>query len=178
MPMELFSVVNEYKCQQFEKLHSWTKTIPAPRRPGRRKINLFEQRTLTSLSLVETGKIEKSLTYNGIGNRDMSAEDTVCLWYNQSLKCATKCLIDQSESRKETRMTSFRSSHSIHGYVADLVSKLGRFTPKLTRFEQEDWDEKIEDLAKVRKKLLKNLISNFDQDIFKLLFLDKRFDEE
>ena len=145
--------MNEYKSDKLEKLHSWTKTMAAPRRPGgRRKLAQFGHRTLTSLSLVNTGKIEKSRTYNGLGHRDMSAEDTVCLWYNQSLKCATQSFINQSESRTDpakTRMTSFRSSHSIHGFVADLVSKLGRFTPKLTGFEQEDWDEKIEELAKV-----------------------------
>ena len=79
----------------------------------------------------------------------MSADDTVCLWYNNAFSCAARSMVTQSESCENTRISSLRNSNEIHEYIGQLVTKVSKFSSKLTGFEQDDWLEKIENLENV-----------------------------
>jgi hypothetical protein len=82
----------------------------------------------------------------------MAGDQTVCLWNNKAFNCAAQSILDEDKNESETVFTSLRNSNEVHLYLANLVSKLGRFSSKLTGMEDEDWEEKVENLINVRIK--------------------------
>ena len=115
----------------FECSLTWLKTDQLAK--GKRNRNA-KPRVLTTMGLADT-------------TDDKNIDNDICLWYNKRLNCAARALTRTSQST--TRLTSLRNSNEIHHYLAQLVSKVGRFSPKLTGFDQDDWDEKVEYLANV-----------------------------
>jgi len=117
---------------EFERSLTWLKTDQLAR--GKRNRNV-KPRVLTTMGLADT-------------TGDKMIDNDLCLWYNKRLNCAARALT--KTGRSTTRLTSLRNSNEIHHYLAQLVAKVGRFSPKLTGFDQDDWDEKVEYLANLR----------------------------
>lgn len=148
----LNSVVKEFSANEFESCFSWTKSglTPFSRDRNRRRRTAALPRVLTTLSIVDTSPTIKTKPYYGNAPHQRSADDTVCMWYNTSYNCAAQSIITENNETESTQITSLRNSNEIHGYIAQLVTKVARFSPRLTGFEQDDWVEKLENLETIR----------------------------
>ncbi|CBY41351.1 unnamed protein product, partial [Oikopleura dioica] len=74
------------------------------------------------------------------------------LWYNRHLRCAAQSVVmPSSESIVDTAsLISLRTTNAIHEYLACLLQRVKKFPCKLSGFEDDDWAEKVENLATLR----------------------------
>ena len=78
--------------------------------------------------------------------------EALALWNFENLRCASESIVqiyDNETTNEDFRLISLRNSNQVHFYLQAALTKLKRFTPKLTQMEDDDWIEKIEALQTV-----------------------------
>ncbi|CBY09964.1 unnamed protein product [Oikopleura dioica] len=129
------------KPQDVERNLHWMdwKSIAHPSYKPRKS---FQPRSIVNVCL---GQVTKSQYSN-------SLENDLSLWYNRHLRCAAQSVVmPSSESIVDTAsLISLRTTNAIHEYLACLLQRVKKFPCKLSGFEDDDWAEKVENLATLR----------------------------
>jgi len=78
--------------------------------------------------------------------READIPEALSLWHFDHCRAVTDSVVAEKKTDQSNQLVALRHSNQMHEWLKEQMPLLGRFTAKLTRMEDDDWEERLEAL--------------------------------